>query len=68
MLLSPEDFNVIFDKLESIVGDIGKPGGLPIGDGEKRVYRYAPFHRFEISFTGAAVEPLVFLPGQAPVF
>jgi hypothetical protein len=31
MLLSPEDFSVIFDKLESIVGDIGKPGGSPIG-------------------------------------
>jgi hypothetical protein len=28
MLLTPEDFSVIFDKLESIVGDnIGKPGG-----------------------------------------
>jgi hypothetical protein len=24
MLLTPEDFSVIFDKLESIVGDIGK--------------------------------------------
>ena len=31
MLLSPEDFSVIFDKLESIVGDIGKPGGSLIG-------------------------------------
>ncbi|HYY31626.1 MAG TPA: hypothetical protein VE860_27025 [Chthoniobacterales bacterium] len=27
MLLSPEDFSFMFDKLESIVGDIGKPGG-----------------------------------------
>jgi len=60
MLLSPEDFSVIFDKLESIVGDIGKPGGSLIGDGDKRVYCYSPFHRFEISFTRAAVEPLVF--------
>jgi hypothetical protein len=38
----------------------GKPGGSLAGDGEKRVYRYSPFHRFEISFTSAAVEPLVF--------
>ena len=60
MLLSPEDFSVIFDKLESIVGDIGKPGGSLIGDGDKRVYRNSPFHRFEISFTRAAVEPLIF--------
>ena len=31
MLLTPEDFSVIFDKLESIVGDIGKPCGSLIG-------------------------------------
>ena len=71
MLLSPEDFSVIFDKLESIVGDIGKPGGSLIGDGDKRGYRYSPFHRFEISFTRAAVEPLILLIillGRAPVF
>ena len=60
MLLIPEDFRVIFDKLESIVGDIGNPCGSLIGDGEKRVCRYSPFHRFEISLTSATVEPLVF--------
>lgn len=38
MLLTPEDFSVMFDKLETIVGDIGKPGGSLIGDGEKKVY------------------------------
>jgi hypothetical protein len=27
MLLTAEDFSVMFDKLESIFGDIGKPGG-----------------------------------------
>jgi hypothetical protein len=27
MLLIPEDFSVMLDKLEFIVGDIGKPGG-----------------------------------------
>ena len=37
MLHSPEDFSVIFNKLESIVGDIGKPGGSLIGDGDNRV-------------------------------
>jgi hypothetical protein len=60
MLLTPEDFGVIFEKLESIVGNIGNPGGSLIRDGEKMVYRYAPFHRFEIFFTPAVVEPLVF--------
>jgi len=50
---------VIPHKLESIVADnIGKPGGSL--DGDKRVYRYSPFHKFEISFTRAAVERLVF--------
>jgi hypothetical protein len=47
MLLSPEDFSVMFDKLESVVGNIGKPGGSLIGDGDKRVYRYSPFHKFD---------------------
>jgi hypothetical protein len=60
ILLIPEDFGVIFEKLESTVGSIGKPGGSLISDGQKMVYRYAPFHRFERSFTPAVVEPLVF--------
>ena len=59
--LSPQNFSVIFDKLESIVGDIiGKPGGALIGDGDKKVYRYSPFHRSEHSFASAAFQPLVF--------
>jgi hypothetical protein len=60
MLLSPGDFANIFDKLESIVGDIGKPGGSLKTQGNKTVYRYSPFHRFEISFTPVVAEPLVF--------
>jgi hypothetical protein len=60
MLLSPGDFDGIFDKLESIVVGIGKPGGSLKGEGDKMVYRYSPFHRFEISFTSVVAEPLVF--------
>ena len=46
MLLSPEDFAGIFDNLESVVVGIGKPGGSLKTEGDKTVYRYAPFHRF----------------------
>jgi hypothetical protein len=66
MLLSPEDFSVIFDKLESFVGDIGRPGGSLIGDGDKRVYRCSRFHRFEISFTRAAGRWYSFGPAFLP--
>jgi len=31
MLLTPQDISVTFDKLESIVGDIGRPGGSQQG-------------------------------------
>jgi hypothetical protein len=44
MLLSPEDFRVIFDQLESIVGDIGKPGGSLIGDGNSQVRHMIVLH------------------------
>jgi hypothetical protein len=60
MLLSQGDFSDIFDKLESIVASIGKPGGSLKTEGDKTVYRYFPFHRFEISFTSVVAEPLVF--------
>jgi hypothetical protein len=59
MLLSPEDFAGIFGNLESVVVGIGKPGGSLKAEGDKTVYRYVPFHRFEISFTSAVAEPLV---------
>jgi hypothetical protein len=39
MLLSPGDFDGIFDKLESIVVGIGKPGGSLKREGDKMAYR-----------------------------
>jgi hypothetical protein len=57
-LLFPGDFDALFDKLESIVVGIGKPGGSLKREGDKMVYRYSPFH--EISFTSVVAEPLVF--------
>ena len=68
MLLSPEDFAVIFDKLESVVAGVGKPGGSLKSEGDKTVYRYAPFHRFEISFTAVVAEPLVFFRNTTSTF
>jgi hypothetical protein len=64
VLLAPEDFAEVFDKLESVgnvFNSLGKPGGVVReGDGVKE-YGYAPFHRFEFPFTSVVAEPLVFL-------
>jgi len=49
MLHSPEDFSVIFNKLESIVGDIGKPGGSLIGDRDNRVTHTYLTHRIALA-------------------
>lgn len=64
ILLPPERFAAIFDKLESIgnvLNSLGKPGGV-VHDGRgAKEYSYAPFHRFEFPFTSVAGEPLVFV-------
>lgn len=64
LLLVPEGFVNIFDKLESVgnlIDDLGKPGGSVLHIGEQKEYRYTPFHQFDFSFTAAVGEPLVFL-------
>ena len=64
MLLSPDGFTEIYDKLESVgdvIRDLGKPGGSVQHDGDRKEYSYTPFHRFEISFTSVTCEPLVFI-------
>ena len=64
VLLSPDGFTEIFDKLESVgnvIHDLGKPGGVVRHDGDRKEYSYLPFHRFEISFTPVTCEPLVFI-------
>lgn len=64
LLLAPEHFADIFDKLESVgnvIGDLGKPGSSVLHAAEKKEYRYAPFHRFEFAFASAVGEPLVFV-------
>ena len=64
MLLSPDGFMEIYDKLESVgnvIHNLGKPEGFRRHDDDRKVYIYAPFHRFEISFTPVACEPLVFI-------
>jgi hypothetical protein len=47
---------------------LGKPGGSLKTEGDKTVYRYYPFHRFEISFTAVVAEPLVFFRDTASTF
>lgn len=63
MLLDPDGFAEIFDKLEFIgnaFDGIGKPGGVLLGSGITD-YIYIPFYRFEFPFTSRIAEPLVFL-------
>lgn len=62
VLLEPNGFAEIFDKLESIGNvfhGIGKPGGVLLGGAKN--YAYVPFYQFEFPFTSAIGEPLVFL-------
>jgi hypothetical protein len=64
LLLAPEEFANIYDRLEAIgnvIGNLGKPSNSVIHDGEHKSYEYAPFHKFEIAFTTAIAEPLVFV-------
>ncbi|MEE9288386.1 MAG: hypothetical protein V3U69_02225, partial [Bacteroidota bacterium] len=64
LLLASERFAEVFDNLESVgnvIGDLGKPKGSVFHEGEKKEYRYAPFHRFEDPFASVAGEPLVFV-------
>jgi hypothetical protein len=64
LLLAPEEFANIYDHLEAIgnvIGNLGKPVGSIIYESKHKRYEYAPFHKFEIAFTTAIAEPLVFL-------
>ncbi len=61
LLLAPDSFAEIFDRLDSVgnvIGRLGKPGGIVYGD---RGYEYSAFHQFEFPFTSVVAEPLVFL-------
>jgi hypothetical protein len=63
LLILPEQFVTVFNKLESIgnvLRGLGKPSGsVSQGSGPKE-YIYAAFHRFEFPFTTIVGEPLVF--------
>jgi hypothetical protein len=63
VLLAPEGFAAVFDKLESVgnvFSHLGNPGGVVRGAVGAKDYDYAPFHKFEFPFTSAVAEPLVF--------
>lgn len=64
MLITPDAFAEIYDELESVgnvIRGLGKPEGYVRHDGDRKVYFYAPFHRFGIGSTSVACEPLVFI-------
>lgn len=64
MLLPPDGFIEIFDKLESIgnvIHNLGTPGGIVRHNRDRKEYSYLPFHQFEISSTSVTCEPLVFI-------
>jgi hypothetical protein len=64
VLLDPEGFAEVFDKLGAVGNvfhSIGKPGGVVLESGGTRDYAYTPFYQFEFPFTSAIAEPLVFL-------
>ena len=64
LLLNPNGFAEIFDKLESVgnvIGHMGKPGGYVAISVDEQQYGYSPFHQFPIRFTSYVGEPLVFV-------
>lgn len=64
LLLAPEQFARVFDKLQSVgsvLCDLGKPGESVYQSGQENVRSYSPFHRFEFLFASAVGEPLVFI-------
>ncbi len=63
LLVQTETFREIFDELQCIgntLRDLGKSTAYTFGDGLQKAYSYSPFHRFELPFTSANLEPLVF--------
>jgi hypothetical protein len=67
LLLAPDAFASLFDRLESIgnvLHNLGKPGGSIHQRGGAKDYVYEPFHRFEFPFTSVVGEPLVFVHPQ----
>lgn len=63
LLLAPDCFAEIFDRLESIgnvIDGLGKPKSSILQEGDHKEYSYAPFHRFEFN-TAIIGEPLVFI-------
>jgi hypothetical protein len=64
LLIAPEAFATVFDKLESVgnvLGNLGKPVASVRGWGATNEYNYAAFHSFEFPFVPVIGEPLVFL-------
>ena len=64
VMFTPGRFSEIYDKLESVGNvfhNLGKPVPWVRSDGDQEKYSYAPFYRFDLSFTSVICEPLVFV-------
>lgn len=64
LLFPVQGFSQEFERLESVgnvLGHLGEPGGSVRQLGDEKAYSYAPFYRFERSFTSVFGEPLVFV-------
>ena len=64
IMLTPGNFSEVYDKLGSVgnvLRDPGNPGGSTRYRGGQKEYSYAPFHRYDLSFTSVSGEPLVFV-------
>lgn len=62
LLLHPEQFPGIFDRLEyigNVIRHLGHPEQSIRYDGKKEQYKYSPFYQFEVS-SSTVGEPLVF--------
>jgi hypothetical protein len=64
LLVAPEIFSEILDKLESVgnvLHHLGKPGGFVSHSPGQKEYNYSAFHQFQLPSTSSVAEPLVFL-------
>jgi hypothetical protein len=63
LLVAADGFARLFEELESVgnvIGGLGKAQSSVVYDGDRKEYRYAPFHRFDFGISMVSGEPVVF--------
>ena len=64
LLLPPDGFSALFDKLDSVgnvIGHLGRAGGFVTHSDQQKQYGYSPFHEFQFPFASIVGEPLAFV-------